>query len=204
MTQEWTDVMADIETGGLDPSHNPILQISAVKFNYKTGAICHDFFDMCLDIPHNRYWSEGTRQWWMKQRQDILIDILNRAQPWRIVMEAFVRWCAPAGSLRFWSKPTHFDYTFLSSYFNDAELPNPFSYREATDLNSFLRGLFDPEPKPDERSFGPVEGAAHNALDDTLHQIKILFKSKEMVEARNAQLIIPPENKLIVINNNEA
>lgn len=200
MTQEWTDIMVDLETGGLDPTRNPILQIAAVKFNYKTGAVCHDMFDMCLDIPHNRGWSESTREWWMKQRQDILIDILTRAQPWKMVIEAFARWSYPSGSLRFWSKPTHFDFTMLSSYFNDADIPNPFSYREATDMNSFLRGLFDPEAKPDERSFGPVEGAAHNALDDVLHQIKILFKSKEMVAARDSQIIMPPVNNMVVIN----
>lgn len=198
MTQEFTDIMVDVESTGLNFTRNAIIQIAAVKFNYKTGAICHDMFDMCLDIPQHRAWSEQTRNWWMNQRQDILIDILQRAEPWKIVTEAFARWCYPAGSLRFWSKPSHFDFMFLSEYFNDAEVPNPFSYREANDMNSYLRGLYFPDEKPDERSFGVVEGGAHNALNDVLHQIKILFKAKEQVEARDSVQIIMPDNLKVV------
>lgn len=89
------------------------------------------------------------------------------------VINAFAEWCYPEGQMRFWSKPTTFDFMFLASYFEDNNLQNPFHYREATDLNSFLRGLYYPSNINEIEV--PFSGDAHNALADTLHQLKVLF-----------------------------
>lgn len=169
---QYTDVMVDVETTGKNSDRNAVIQISAVKFNLKEMTISPDFFDQCLDIPKHRFWDEDTRKWWAKQ-PDTLYDILGRARPWMEVITEFAQWCYPMGSLRFWSKPTHFDYNFLSSYFHDADLHHPFSYREATDMNSFLRGIYFPEPVT--KLDLPFDGIAHNAIDDTLHQIRELM-----------------------------
>lgn len=184
-TKQYTDVMVDLETTGTLPDRNAIIQISAVKFNLKTMEVSPDFFDQCLTVPKHRSWDEGTRKWWSKQM--VTLDaIQDRARPWQDVFIEFVEWAYPMGSLRFWSKPTHFDYNFISSYCHDLDLYQPFSYREATDMNSFLRGLYFPDPvKKLELEF---QGVAHNAIDDTLHQIKEVMT--HYLEKKNA-LISP-------------
>lgn len=173
----YTDVMIDIETTGTQPDRNAILQIAAVRFNLKENTVDGNVFNMCLDIPPHRHWNEDTRAWWGKQNQETLRRILDQRQDWRAVMNELVKWSQPAQSLRFWSKPTHFDYMFLSSYFADADLPQMFSYREATDMNSFLRGLYKGDKVPTDEEIGVVmeSNQAHDALNDTFHQVQVLM-----------------------------
>lgn len=173
MAQTWTDIMVDIETTDTQPDRGAILQISAVKFNLKEGTVCPEFFDRCLRVPPHRRWSESTRNWWLEQRQETLMDILKRGEDWLKVINDFADFGYPQNHLRFWSKPTHFDYSFLSSYFSDAGLAQPFHYRTATDMNSFLSGLYYPNEVPKAQI--EFDGAVHNALFDTLNQLKVLF-----------------------------
>lgn len=171
---EFPDIMIDLETTGLQPSHNAIIQIAAVKFNLEKGTICHDFFDMSLLIPGNRHWQQSTHEWWAK-RKDVYHDIMATAQPARDVIEAFLKWLGPQ-QLRFWGKPTHFDYVFLESYIRDTmDRKMPFHYREATDMNSWIRGRYFPGKVPNLYDEVGFEGTAHNAIHDVLNQIKMLF-----------------------------
>lgn len=174
MTVQYPDVMIDIETTGTQPDRHAILQIAAVRFNLKENTISHDFFEGCLFMPNNRSWSEETRKWWGRQDQAILQDIMARARDPKEVLTELCEWASPAGQMRFWSKPSHFDYMFLSSYFADYDLPQMFGHSEATDVRSFIRGLHqDPEAQWDEPK---VQGGAHNALNDCLQQIGFLFE----------------------------
>lgn len=171
----YTDVMVDIETTGLEPERTAILQISAVKFNLGTRKVCPDLFNKSLDMATHRFWNQGTLNWWQRDKAHILRDITFKQEDWRKVMTEFAEWCYPLQSLRFWSKPTHFDYSFLDSYFKDAGLITPFSYRDATDLNSFIRGLYHNRKENPPAYPVEFEGDAHNAIFDTLNQIKTLF-----------------------------
>jgi hypothetical protein len=182
----FTDAMIDIETTGLSPDRSAIIQIAAVRFNLETGAVDTDFFNRALRIPNHRHWDEGTRGWWLDQKREVLEDIYRRMEDWRVVMPAFFDWATTKGQLRFWGKPTHFDYAFIQSYFRDAELGMPFHYRTANDMNSFLRGRYFPERVPELQV--EFEGDAHNAIFDALHQIKVL-----LAHMRPAIEILPPE-----------
>lgn len=167
------DIMVDLETTGIGPDRTAVIQIAAVKFDLETQEVESTFFDRCMRIPPHRSWQEDTRDWWLKQKRSIIEGIFRRMEDPREVMEDFVDWCYPRGSLRLWAKPSHFEYPFIESYCRDLGLINPFHYREVTDLNSFLRGKYYPEPVAEIDV--PFSGDAHNALHDTLHQIKILF-----------------------------
>jgi DNA polymerase III epsilon subunit-like protein len=177
--QDFTEVMVDIETTGTNPDRAAILQISAVKFNLHERTVCHDFFDRCLSIPPHRFWDEGTRNWWMQQKRSVIADIFQRAENPREVVQDFADWSNPPSTYRFFSKPTHFDFSFVASYFHDYGLPNPFHYRVATDMNSYLRGLYAPNEVPELDV--PFKGDKHNGLHDTLHQIKVLFSHLDNV-----------------------
>ena len=176
MTEYYPDVMVDIETTGLEPDRSAILQIGAVKFNLKERTVDPKVFDQSLSMPNFRHWDMGTRHWWAQKPPSIMQDIQARSQPYKTVMENFQQWSLPSGSLKFWAKPTHFDFMFISSYFRDCDLVNPFSYRDAEDMNSFIRGRYFPE-KPDSsiEKNTKIDGPAHNALNDCFWQLKVLF-----------------------------
>lgn len=165
--------MVDIETTGTRPDRGAIIQIAAVRFDLEIQAVDPNTFNRCLALPPHRFWEEGTRHWWMQQKRHVLQDIFHRMEDPRTVMNDFVNWACEVENPIFWGKPTHFDYTFISSYLHDFDLPNPFSFRMANDMNSFLRARYFPNPVPDLNI--PFEGDAHNALWDVFHQIKILF-----------------------------
>lgn len=185
----YTDIMVDLETTHTLPDRGGILQIAAVKFNLKENQVSPDFFDMCLTVPNHRHWSEGTRNFWLNQKESVLQEILQRAEPWRDVMEKFMEYSYPINHLRFWSKPSHFDYNFLSSYFSDYGMPMPFHYRDANDMNSFLRGLYyEQDGKVPDLNL-PFVGEVHNALFDTLHQVRVLLHHVHEIK-RDAKKLI--------------
>src|SRR3990167_4650165 len=93
--------------------------------------------------------------------------------PADVMNEFFSYACNLGPNLRFWAKPTSFDFPFIAGYFRDFELPNPFHYRLARDVNSWIDARYYPEPPP------KIETSAettHNALDDCYQQIELLFR----------------------------
>lgn len=177
---EFNDIMVDVETTGLNSVDNAMIQLAAVKFNLNERTIdTENMFEACLDIPPRRYWDEGTRQWWGQQKPGILKDIYFRMRPATVVMEEFADWVgySPSVPNRFWAKPITFDWTFVASYFDTTGVRNPFHYRWATDLNSYIRGLAgDPEV---ESHYVQFQGDAHNALFDVINQIDQVFKATD-------------------------
>lgn len=173
MDLQFPDVMLDLESTGVDQANNAIIQIAAVKFNLRTGEISHDFFDRCLLPAPKRYWEEDCRNWWSK-RPAVIQQIYGRMEDPKGVLEALCEWAGPGCTM--WGKPTHFDHSFLDSYFKQFGMQIPFFYRAANDMNSFIRGRYFPHVPPTWEKDLPFEGEAHNALHDVLHQIKVLFK----------------------------
>lgn len=186
----FTDVMVDIETTSSSSFDNgAIIQIAGVKFNYDTEDVDTRFFDAALSIPPGRYWDESTRQWWSKQKPEILKGIQARARDPRVVMREFYDWLLQdypqetKEGLRFWGKPTHFDFSFIASYFNQYGLTNPCSFRHARDLNSFMAGLSGTPNTQNLEDVVEFVGDKHNAIFDSLHQIKMLFHQKNRFTA---------------------
>lgn len=179
MDSPYTDVMVDIETTGTQPNKSGMIQLAAVKFNLTEQTVSPNMFNRSLIIPPWRNWDEDTRDWWAKQ-PDTLYKIIAKSEDPKLVMTDFINWSAQPTPLRFWAKPTTFDFMFVSSYARDFDLPMPFSYRDANDMNSYLRGLYAPDEV--DRSDEPdMNGTAHDAIFDVLHQIKVLFHHQKKV-----------------------
>lgn len=177
-------IMVDLETTGVDPGRHAILQIAAWRFDLMEGEIDLEPFNRSLMVPAYRSWSESTRAWWYEDgtKRQHLFDLQKTAEDPRAVMTDFVKWCKPETNPIFWSKPSHFDFMFVSSYLQDFGLMSPFHYRNTQDMNSFLRGMYFPEDPP----VIPVEfmGDAHNAVWDALNQIQVVWahlKDKSIV-----------------------
>lgn len=182
------DIMVDIETTGTRPEHSAILQIAAVRFDYDTGAVDGDMFCQSLAIPPSRCWDESTRNWWMKDKRNLLKQIMSTAAPHRQVLENFQNWVLQSepSVKRFWSKPTHFDFTLIENYFREFEVASPFSYRHVVDVNTLVRlSAEDMNDLSLEKSI-PFEGEAHNAIFDVLHQIKVVLAAKDLLNAKSS------------------
>ena len=169
------DIMVDLETTGTRGDRHAIIQIAACKFDLATGAVDHNFFNQCLEIPPWRSWDEDTRLWWGKN-PTILNGIYNRMRPAGVVMNEFADWAGFGGN-RMWAKPVSFEFPFLSGYFADFSVPNPFHYRNAVDVRSYLKGLWYPGECISEKSV-PFDGDAHDAIFDVLHQIKWVLRNQ--------------------------
>ncbi|RWM90037.1 MAG: hypothetical protein EOR84_22775 [Mesorhizobium sp.] len=180
---EYLDVMVDIETTGTHPEHNGIIQIAAVRFNAVEMTVdAGDMFDRCLMVAPNRFWEESTRVFWQGKNLKVYQQIVSRMEDPAVVLKAFQEWAnkgrAPSSApLRFWGKPTSFDYSFIQSYFRQFALHLPFHYRYGRDMNSYIAGLRGDPDHPEINV--PFSGDVHNALHDVLHQIKTIFVAKE-------------------------
>lgn len=192
----YPDVMVDIETTGTSPDRTAMIQIAAVRFNKDTGEVDPNYFEGYLTMPKHRFWDEGTRNWWLGQKQEVLIGILEKAKPWEVTMEDFRNWVLQNPSPVFWGKPTHFDFSFIASYFNDLGWSNPFHYRFANDMNSFIRALWFTLGKTPPNLEAELEfvGDAHNAVWDTFHQVKVLLEHIKRVKNGGQELIEPQQH----------
>ena len=171
---EFNHVMVDIETTGLQPDRHAIIQITAIRFDPYEFAIDHNWFNECLMMPSTRSWDEGTRQWWSTKRE-VFQSIQARMQPAPDVMKRFHDWVG-GQSLYFWAKPLSFDFPFIQSYFHEFGPQQCFQHWKGRDLRSFVAGMAHPQ-LPTVENEVEFEGPQHDALFDTIHQIKILFHS---------------------------
>lgn len=180
---KFNHVMVDIETTGTNGTHNAMIQLAAVRFDLDEREIDMNMFDECLMIPGNRFWAEDTREWWAGQDQAIIDKIWSRMRDPKTVLQEFYQWVnhdMQGENLVLWAKPSHFEYPFLESYFREYGIAQPFFYRNVNDLNSWCRarGL------PNLSSEIEVQGNAHDAIHDVLHQIQVLF---ELMERTNVE-----------------
>jgi DNA polymerase III alpha subunit (gram-positive type) len=189
MSDEFPDVMVDLETTGLDFARTHILQIAAVRFNLAERTVDHNFFDRSLLPAPNRFWDEQTRTWWLKDKKEILNGIMQRMESPKLVLEGLQTFAGR--NPVFWAKPTHFDFNFLASYYTQYELANPFGFRDANDMNSFIRARYFPAKPPNLVELVPFEGKIHNALHDCLHQVSTLFKVMELTVSEELSFDTP-------------
>lgn len=174
--EKFPDVMVDLETTGIDKARCAILQIAGVKFNLQERTV-GGFFNESLIIPPGRYWDEGTREWWLRDKRAILLDIMSKGRPHREVLAEFEVWAN--GSRRMWGKPSHFDFSFLEDYFLVYEINNPFHFYTTENMHSWIRSRYWPQQPPNWQNLLPFVGPAHNALYDCFHQLKMLFKTAD-------------------------
>jgi hypothetical protein len=175
------ETMCDVETLGLSPDLSPIIQIAAVRFNLEELTIdVDDMFNVSLEVPDSRHADPSTLDWWSRQKPGVLDNILAQAIAPEQAMQQFFDWSCKGGAGRFWSKPSHFDHNFVSSYFREFGFTNPFHFRIATDQGSWLRGRYWPEEVPVVEV--PSMGDVHNALADCLSQIATLFVHMEKLD----------------------
>ena len=180
-------IMCDIETTGVKPDRNHIIQICAVRFNLKTGEYDPNLFEVCLN-PNTASWRSqdpSTMTWWQDpERQPIYDSIIEKSLDSKIAIQAFAHWLGKE-RLVFWGNRNGFDYMFLQSYFADCGVPFPFKFWDSKDLLSYTEGLCNGANVPFiKKNSLEFIGQKHNAIDDTLHQLKYLLHVEAEVKAK--------------------
>lgn len=175
---EFPDMMVDVETTGNDnPSIFGCFQISAIKFNARTGAV-GDVFDRCPMLLPNRCWTGDTQQFWMGRNRPVYDQLVARQEPAQKVWEDFRDFAlkdAPNGGYRFWAKPITFDWAVVASHFLQLGLPMPFHFRFARDLNTYMAALAGGPEHTNMEAVVPFNGDKHNGLHDCAFQIDMLM-----------------------------
>lgn len=171
-------IMIDVETTGLNPQKNGILQIGAVKFKpegWDEGGPKDYFLNVCLSLAIGREWDPETRRWW-QDHQEVLTDIQKKAiDPYNAMrqLKEFV-----GEEPVFWAKPTIFDYPFIESYFEQAGIVSPFNFRRVIDVRSYCAGLIGHDEDFSQfQSTVIFGGRKHYAVDDCIHQIKVVQRA---------------------------
>lgn len=176
-------VMIDLETTGVDPSHNAMIQLAAVRFNLDSRDIDPVMFDQCLFMPKNRFWHEDTREWWSKQDQSIIEKIWQNMRDPRQVLSEFVHWVQrdlDGTTPMLFAKPISFEWPFLQSYLAEYGVASPFHYSDCKDLRSITWALgFQNLDRELEFS-----GRAHDAIHDVLFQIQVLFEALDRADKK--------------------
>ena len=140
--EQFTDVMIDVETTGLDPCNAAIIQIGAVPFNFYTKEVdAKNMYKRSLTMPKSRFWTSNTQQFWMVDNRELYFKIMETAQNYQAIIHEFHQWSMELGnSIRWWSKG-FFDWAIVESYFNMENLDMPYNFRQAKDMRSFIAGL---------------------------------------------------------------
>lgn len=180
-------IMCDIETTGVKPNRNHIIQICAVRFNLKTGEYDPNLFEVCLN-PNTASWRSqdpSTMAWWQDpERQPIYDSIIEKSLDSRLAIQAFAHWLGKE-LLVFWGNRNGFDYMFLQSYFADCGVPFPFKFWDSKDLLSYTEGLCNGANVPFiKKNSLEFVGRKHNAIDDTLHQLKYLLHVETKIKEK--------------------
>lgn len=162
-----TDIFVDLETSGVNSNDAGIFQIGAVKFNLFTGEV-GETFKVSLKLPKNRYWEEGTRQFWAS-RYTLYNDIIKESVESEEGFKSFINWVNKENNenIRAWSKPLSFDLPFIASYCEQYNVANPFKHWLHRDLRSFMMGVYGEDMPKVTMKQGLVE---HDALADALNE----------------------------------
>lgn len=165
----------DIESTGTDPEHTAVIQLAAIEFDLDGKQLIPTrVFDRCMYIPESRRWDESTRDFWMSQPKHVLDNIWNRMEDPKIVLKAFGEWMGYADENYIWAKPTSFEMPFLSSYYREFEVPQPWHYRNGMDVNTWLRAKGIENPTKWAKEI-PFVGDVHDAIADCIHQARTVI-----------------------------
>lgn len=180
-----TDIMLDLETTGTRSNYSGILQIAAIKFNIDTGEVDPNVFDRYPSMLPNRFWDDGAREFWGKFPK-VLHSIIARQEEYAPVYEDLAYFVSGHPKpLRFWAKPTTFDWPMLASHYEQLGQSMPFHYRMVRDVNTYIAACHD--RRADHVDMKHVEdahkGVTHNALSDCVLQIKMVFAAKGIAAA---------------------
>lgn len=185
---KFNDISVDLETLGKTPGH-VILSIGAVFFDHKTGELGPHFYTVISkssSIGYGLKVDPGTVDWWSKQSaqaQEVLTEATDpNALSLPLALAYFTKWIKDNCNherVKVWGNGSDFDNSFLQVAYEHAKLSVPWAFwhnrcmRTVKDSTTF--GYYD--------VLSPVrEGVHHNALDDAVHQARVIMAHRAQQE----------------------
>lgn len=171
---------ADFETLGLKPTAK-VLSLGLAKFDIKTGEILDKHLWRFSSIgQENRTKTESTIEWWDKQSKEAQAeafggkDLISDMR--KEVIELF-----DEPNVQVWGNGANFDVALLDNLFGYEACWDFWNVRDMrTMVWSATKIGFD-------KHSIPFEGEQHSAIDDAVHQAKVITKAyKHTVGLYNA------------------
>lgn len=183
------DLMLVLETMG-SGSNAAIVSIGACVFDIKTGEIGSTLYSE-VDLSDSAKFGlmdASTVLWWMKQSDAARLALYrdNRASLSEALtrLNTFIDVTMPDFKNRkVWGNGCTFDNVILGNAYGAIGQARPWPYNGDRDVRTIVdlgRSVCGFDPKKDM----PFEGAAHNALDDAIHQAKYVSAIYQRLNAR--------------------
>lgn len=177
-------MMLDTETWGTRPG-SAVRSIGAAMFDpMREGAVGRTFYVNVDDKSQEEIGltrDQGTVDWWSKQSQ-IAQDALGVDQkPVREAVGAFTQFFQSTGAQFVWSQGGNFDDPIMCAIYRalGAQAPWKFWNSRCTRTAYDMAGVnFNAHKR---------QGTHHNALDDSLHQIKLVQLSYRILRGPQTQ-----------------
>lgn len=179
------DISFDLETLSTRPNA-AIISIGAVAFDRDSGKIGTSLYlEIAVDdaIKHGHV-SGSTIGWWITQGGSAKSVFSGKHEKVNLHtalcrVKAFVMACGP--DARVWGNGSTADITWLESAFASAggfDMAVPWKYWNIRDV----RTTVDDAALP--RDAVPREGTHHNALDDAVHQAKLVIAARAAIRGK--------------------
>jgi hypothetical protein len=159
------DISFDLETLGAS-ANSKILSIGAAYFDRYTGEIGETFY-LALDTdddPKGEV-SDATLKWWSEQDASAR-SVFAAEQKWRAKDAVFQLRDFVDREACVWGNGASFDITILGSYIARHGDRDPWQFRNIRDMRTVMDLAGNPAL--------PFVGTRHNALDDAIHQAKVI------------------------------
>ena len=181
------DFSIDLETPG-NRFNSGILSIGACQFDRNTWELGKTFYrEINIDsaMRHGTF-SADTLCWWMGQSDEARKLFTDKTRQKHLLPRVLVELAAfvPKGS-RVWGNGATFDITILEHAYLQVAQNHPWDFwnirdmRTAVDMADYCKDTI------------PFAGVAHNALDDSIHQAKVIAwcfsKARQTVTKRPAE-----------------
>jgi len=167
------NVMLDLETLGTKAGCS-ILSIGAVFFNPWTGETGERFYvninvESCEKLGLTA--DPKTVQWWSEQSQEAKEGLKINQFEVSLAVMFFIQWFNKNKGEEVWCQGAGFDAPILEHIIEKLGYETPWKFWNVRDTRT-VYSLFSFNPNSIKR-----EGTYHNALDDSLHQVKCVYNA---------------------------
>ncbi len=170
--------MIDLETLDTEPT-STILTIGAQGFSLANGVMTDVTFYKRLNIDSqaDRTINDDTVNWWGKQSEAAQEEALGDGDD-RVDIETALKELSKVcwKHKEIWANGTTFDIVILENAFKQYGVPIPWKFWQVNDA----RTVYKLVPQ-----VGRQSGNTHNALEDCVNQIELLFKATKIINLQH-------------------